>query len=70
MNKNLRDYARKEIKEGLAKCTDAQVNLFKRMYSHKNLDRDINDIVDHMSEDSLDRAMEQVRQTLVKNGLV
>lgn len=63
MNKQLQEFARSELKKGLAQCTEAQQHIFKRMYSHDNLDMPINDIVDAIPEDKLSWAMEQVRRT-------
>lgn len=68
MNKTLDKFARDSLKEGLAKCTDGQQLLFKRMYAHGNLDMDINDVVDSMPADNLDWAMQQVESTLAKKG--
>jgi len=66
MNKQLQEFARNYIKEGLAKLTDFNHNIFKRMYSHENLDVDINDLVDAMPEDRLDWAMRQVQASVDK----
>ena len=64
MNNQLETFARKTLKEGLSLCTEAQQYLFKRMYSHKNLELPINEIIDNMPEGKLDWAMEQVEKTL------
>lgn len=66
MNENLQQYARNWLKENLAKCTAAEQHLFKRMYSHNNLDATIEEAVDNMDESKLDRAMQQVEATLKK----
>jgi hypothetical protein len=66
MNKQLQDVARTYIKEGLLLCTQEQQLLFKRMYAHGNLEKDIKAVVNDMPEDKLDWAMEQVRRTLEK----
>ena len=68
MNEQLQRFARDTIKAGLAKLTDGNRGLFKRMYSHKNLDADINDVVEAMDEEKLDTAMQQVARTLEKNN--
>ena len=68
MNNQLKEFARRTIKDGLAKCTGGQVHIFKRMYSFKNMDTDINTIVDNMPDEKLDWAMEQVRRTLEKEA--
>jgi hypothetical protein len=36
------------------------------MYSHENLDADINDVIDMIPEDKLDWAMQQVENSLKK----
>ncbi len=66
MNEQIQAFARDTLKEGLSKCTEAQQHLFKRMYSHLNLNKPIDQIVDEMSEDKLDWAMQQVASTLRK----
>lgn len=66
MNKQLQDYARTELKEGLAMLPEKQQLFFKRMYSHQNLEANINDVVDSMPEDKLDWAMQQVQRSLDK----
>lgn len=66
MNNEIQEFARNSLKEGLSLCTDAQVHLFKRMYSHNNLDLDIDEVVDNMPEGKIDNAMLQVQRTLDK----
>ena len=66
MNKSLQSYARAQLKEMLAKCTEGQQHFFKRMYSHQNLELDINDVVDNMPDEKLDWAMHQCQMTLKK----
>jgi hypothetical protein len=66
MNDKIQQFARQELKDGLAQCTDAQQFMFKRMYSHGNLDLDIDQVVDNMPEEKLDWAMQQVQRTLGK----
>ena len=67
MNPTLGKFARQTLKEGLAQCNEAQQHMFKRFYSHKNLDLDINTVVDQMPDDKLDWSMQQVERTLQKN---
>lgn len=66
MNKELQGFARKRIKEGLALCTKPQREMFKRMYSPRDLEMPINAMIDAMPSDKLDRAMTQVKNTLDK----
>lgn len=67
MNNILQQEARQYLKDNLATCTEAQQFMFKRMYSHKDLTKNIDEVVDDMPEDSLDRAMQQVERTVNKN---
>ncbi len=67
MNEILEQFARQTLKDGLKKCTEEQVMVFKRMYSHKNLEAPIDEVVDKMPVDKLDWAMMQVQATLKKN---
>ena len=67
MNKELEIFARQNLKEGLGECTPEQQHFFKRMYSHKDLDKPINDVVDSMPKDKLSWAMEQVKRTVADN---
>ena len=60
--------ARQELKDGLAQCTKPQLWLFKQMYSHKNLELSINEVVDNMNEDRIKRAMDQVERTVIENA--
>lgn len=64
MNEELQAFARAELKSGLEQCTDGEQLLFKRMYSHGNLEADIIEVVDAMPDDKLDWAMQQVKRTL------
>jgi hypothetical protein len=64
MNGYLSAYARKFLKDGLAQLPERNQLIFKRMYSHKNLDKPIDAVVDAMPDDKLDWAMMQVQRTL------
>ena len=68
MNKELQEYARTQLKQRLAKCTDDQQLFFKRMYANKKLETPIDIVVDNMPEDKLDWAMQQVSATLRKSN--
>lgn len=67
MNERLQNYARAILKENLMQLPESNQLLFKYMYSHKNIDADINDVIDNMSEEKLDWVMQQVQRTLDKN---
>jgi len=68
MHHKIELFVRTEIKSGLTKCTAAEQHMFMRMYSHKDLDKDINVVVDNMSTEKLDCALGQVERTVAKNG--
>lgn len=70
MNKDLEEFARSRILVGLNKLPETNQMLFKRMYSHNNLDASIKDVVASMPCEKLDWAMQQVSRTLEdKNDL-
>ncbi len=66
MNEKQAELSRMDLKDGLAKCTEAEQLTFKRMYANGDLDLPINDVVDRMPADRLEWAMEQVGRTLMK----
>lgn len=65
MNETLQNFARATLKEDIAKCTPEQQLLFKMMYSHKDLEKNIYAVIDDLPEEKLDWAMQQVSRTLV-----
>ena len=66
MNKQLQDFARQKLKEGLAQLPEAWQYRFKQMYAHQQLNKDINEVVDAMEEERLDWAMQQVERSIAK----
>ena len=66
MNDQLQAFARTSLKEGLAKLPEDWQLLFKRMYSHKNVELPIDVVVDRMPEEKLDWAMQQVQKSIQK----
>lgn len=68
MNNTISEFARKKIIEGLLLCTEDQVLIFKRMYSHKNLDIDVYTMVRLIPDEKLDWALTQVERTIKKNN--
>lgn len=64
MNKQIESFARNTLKKGLARCDEHSHRIFKLMYSHKDLEKPINDVVDNIPVEKLDWAMEQVQRTL------
>ena len=67
MNERLKESGKEILKELLSQCTPPQQFMFKRMYSHNNLELPINDVVDNMSDEKLDLAITQVERTIEKN---
>lgn len=66
MNEQLEQFAREQLKTGLAQVPENMQMMFKRMYSHENLEANINDVVDIMAADKLDWAMQQVQRSINK----
>ena len=64
MNDQLQKFARQTLKDGLAQLPKKNQLLFKRMYSHDDLEAPINDVVDKIGADNLDWAMQQVQRTI------
>lgn len=67
MNTNFANAGKKILKELLAKCTEQQQIMFKRMYCHNNLTLSINEAVDQMDESKIDWAITQCERTIDKN---
>ena len=59
---------RSAIKDNLQMCNEGEQIMFKRMYSHGNLDADINDVVNGLNDDQLEWAAQQIENTLQKKG--
>ncbi len=66
MNPKLEQFARNELKAGLSLCTEEEQLRFKWMYSSKDHDKPINNVVDDMDAKKLDWAMTQVQKTIDK----
>lgn len=64
MNEKLQNFARNELKSGLAQLPESWQRTFKLMYGHKNPDVNINDIVDKIPAEKLSWAMEQVDKSI------
>lgn len=68
MNSELSKVGREILKSLLSKCTPEQQLMFKRMYSHKNLEASIEEAVDQMDEGKIDCAITQCGRTVDKNA--
>jgi len=66
MNEQLSAFARDTIKRGLQQLPVEQQTMFKRMYAHGQLSKDIDAVVDDMPDDKLDWAMQQVQRSIDK----
>lgn len=65
---SIKDFRLNTLKELLAQTTEKQQHFFKRMYSHKNLDAHIEDVVDKIPNGKIDWAIQQCEATIVKNA--
>jgi len=63
-NETLQNQAKQYLKELLNQCNEGQQYLFKRMYSHNNLELGINEVVDNIEDDKIDWAVTQCERTL------
>jgi hypothetical protein len=59
--------AKNILKDLLSQCSEDQQLIFKRMYSHNNLELPINDVVDRMDTEKMDWAITQCERTLKKH---
>lgn len=76
INQRLRDFMKSDLKDMLSKCTPGEQHRFKQMYSHKNLDIDINTVVDNFVDGNemstsdlmwkINNAMNQCERTIQK----
>jgi hypothetical protein len=66
---NIKTLGRDNLKDLLSQCTEDQQTLFKRMYSHDDLERDINDAVDQMPDDKINWAISQCERTVYDNAM-
>lgn len=60
-------FIRQQLKDLLARLSDDNITLFKRMYAHNDMELHIDSVVDKMPADKLDWAIEQCENTLRKN---
>ncbi len=70
MNKTMINFAKEQIKIGLMKLNYKHRLFFKRMYSPKDLNKPITDIVDSIPIEKLSWALSQVENTLKKRNLI
>lgn len=63
------EFKRKMLKSLLDQCNKNQKNIFNLMYSPKNVDKPIYDVVDEMPEDKLNWAIQQCEKTIKNNKI-
>jgi len=56
-------HKRSEIKRILSKLDESNRDIFMKMYSHEDLDKDINVVVDELPVKKLDWALQQCKNT-------
>lgn len=74
MNNQLQQFARQQLKDGLAHLSDGNQRTFKLMYGRDDGKRSVEDatamdisaVVDEMTPEKLDWAMQQVERSLQK----
>lgn len=66
-NETLINSGKQILKDLLAQCTEGQQLMFKRMYSHKNMEATIDEAVDNMDVDRIDWAISQCERTVQNN---
>lgn len=66
MNNKVSNFTREEIKQGLKQLPESWQLMFKRMYSHENINLDIDAVVDNMPDEKIDLALTQVENSLSK----
>ena len=63
-NKTYIEMGRTYLKELLAQCSESQQMIFKRMYSHNDLEKNINQVVDDLDPNKIDWAISQCERTI------
>lgn len=66
MNIGAEEYYRTEILNGLNKLEEKHRIFFKRMYSHGDLEKPIDKVVESMPSEKLDHALDQVNRSVAK----
>ena len=66
-NETLVNSGKQILKDLLKECTEPQQLMFKRMYSHENLELPIDEAIDQMNPDKIDHAITQAERTVASN---
>lgn len=61
-------FRRDELRQLLAQCTPGQHHTFRLMYSHKDLEKPIDKVVDDMPAEKIDWAIQQAETTVINNA--
>jgi hypothetical protein len=69
MNPELEAYAREYIRINIKKLKDEHIHIFKKMYSSNNLEANIDNVINNMTKDKLNWAMQQITNSLLKEGI-
>lgn len=64
---DIADYRLSTLKRLFLETTEKQQQLFKRMYSHKDLTADIETIINKMPDNKIDWAIQQCERTVEMN---
>lgn len=70
MNKTLRDSANNLLRHLVSKLNINELQLFKKIYSHSNMDLDIESIIINIKDDSISHAITLCENTIygIKNN--
>lgn len=63
MNDKLQQFARQSLNDDLAKCTEAEQLVFRRIYCPSDLAKPLSEVVESIPAEKLSWAMEQVDRT-------
>ena len=67
-NKTIIKLVQKLLLDLLSQCNDYQQGMFKRMYSHNDLDKPIQQVIQDMDPEKLEWAVTQVENTLSRES--
>jgi len=66
MNDTISNYAREQIKQQLFELPERYQLFFKRLYSHEDQKKPLNEIIDNIPEEKLNWVLTQVENTRIK----
>lgn len=65
--KRVEQFRRDQLRELITKCTEDQQMFFKRIFSYKNIDLSIDQVIANMTVDKIDSAIALCERTIAKN---